>query len=145
MVEVKAPDLRVDHGSCPVRLQRAAMRPISQAMTPTPALPLLDIRTIRLEPGMEEHARDQEILARFPKAERILVASHWRVPAMRDADARGWLRAKQVTLMPGVKRAASPSVTTDAAPTSSRPAPATAAPWLAPTAMSPGARATATR
>ena len=63
--EVKGPDLRVDHGSCPVRLQRAAMCLILQAMTPIPALPLhlLDNRTILLEPEVEEHARGQETVA----------------------------------------------------------------------------------
>ena len=69
------------------------MHPISQVMTPAPALPrhLLDIRTILLEPEVKGYARGREILARFPDAERIAVASHRRIPALRDADAGDWL------------------------------------------------------
>jgi len=65
-------------------------------MTAVPALPrhLLDIRTILLEPEVEGCARGREILARFPDAERIPVAFHCRIPALRDADAGGWLQAK---------------------------------------------------
>ena len=70
------------HAPSPVQLQRAARAPISRAMTSAPVLPrhLLDIRTILLEPEVEEYARGREILARFPEAERISVASHWRIP-----------------------------------------------------------------
>ena len=70
------------------------------------ALPrhLLDIRTILLEPEVEQHSRGREILARFPHAERVPVASHWRIPELRDADAGDWLAAKQGTLVLGTKR-----------------------------------------
>jgi spore photoproduct lyase len=75
-------------------------------MTVAPALPrhLLDIRTILLEPEVEEYTRGREILARFPNAKRVPVASHWRVPAVRDGDAGDWLQTKQGTLVLGVKR-----------------------------------------
>jgi spore photoproduct lyase family protein len=75
-------------------------------MTAAPALPrhLLDIRTILLEPEVETFARGREILARFPHAERIPVASHWRIPALRDGDAEDWLGTKQGTLVLGTKR-----------------------------------------
>ena len=75
-------------------------------MTVAPALPrhLLDIRTILLEPEVEEYARGREILARYPNAERVPVASHWRVPAVRDGDAGDWLQTKQGTLVLGTKR-----------------------------------------
>ncbi len=62
-------------------------------MTPTSALSLhlprhlLDVRTILLEPEVEGFARGREILARFPGAERVPVASHWRIPALRDGNA----------------------------------------------------------
>lgn len=72
-------------------------------MTAAPALPrhLLDIRTILLEPEVEQHSRGREILARFPHAERVPVASHWRIPELRDADAGDWLAAEQGTLVLG--------------------------------------------
>src|SRR3978361_979433 len=72
----------------------------------TSALPrhLLDIRTILLEPEVEGYARGREILACFPDAERVPVASHWRIPALRDGDAGDWLQTKQGTLVLGTKR-----------------------------------------
>ena len=75
-------------------------------MTTAPALPrqLLDIRTILLEPEVEGYARGRDILDRFPGAERIPVASHWRIPQLRDGDAAGWLGSKRGTLVLGVKR-----------------------------------------
>jgi spore photoproduct lyase len=47
-------------------------------MTPAPTLPqhLLDVRKIYLEPEVEGYERGREILARFPAAERVPVASH---------------------------------------------------------------------
>jgi spore photoproduct lyase family protein len=65
---------------------------------------LLDIRTIYLEPEVESFARGREILARFPQAERVSVASHWRIPALREADPADWNRTKRDTLVLGVKR-----------------------------------------
>ena len=66
--------------------------------------PLLDIARIYLEPAVEAHARGREILARFPEAERIPVASHWRIPELREADPGDFLRAKRDTLVLGVKK-----------------------------------------
>ncbi len=54
---------------------------------PTPPSHLLDIRLIYLEREVENHPRGREILARFPDAERVPVASHWRISALRDAGA----------------------------------------------------------
>jgi len=47
------------------------------------ALPkqLIDVEKIYLEPTVETYARGREILARYPDAERIPVASHWKIPA----------------------------------------------------------------
>ena len=65
---------------------------------------LLDIGRIFLEPAVESHPRGREVLARFPDAERIEVASHWRIPDLRDADPADYLRTKRDTLVLGVKK-----------------------------------------
>jgi spore photoproduct lyase len=46
------------------------------------ALPkqLIDINRIYLEPAVETYARGQEILAKYPHAERTYVESHWKIP-----------------------------------------------------------------
>ena len=67
------------------------------------ALPL-DIARIYLEPAVEEHARGREILARFPRAERIPVASHWRIPELREGDPGDYLATKRQALVLGVKK-----------------------------------------
>jgi spore photoproduct lyase family protein len=65
---------------------------------------LLDIRRIYLEPDAAGFARGREVLERFPDAERIPVASHWRIPDLREADPADFLRPKRETLVLGVKR-----------------------------------------
>ncbi|MFC3127430.1 spore photoproduct lyase family protein [Pseudoroseomonas globiformis] len=70
---------------------------------PMATLPL-DITRIYLEPAVEEYARGRDILARFPGAERIPVASHWRIPELRDADPGDYLSAKKQALVLGVKK-----------------------------------------
>jgi spore photoproduct lyase len=65
---------------------------------------LLDIRTIYLEPAVESFPRGRAILDRFPQAERVPVMSHWRIPALREADPADWNRSKRDTLVLGVKR-----------------------------------------
>ncbi|MBP0444229.1 spore photoproduct lyase family protein [Roseomonas sp. SSH11] len=72
-------------------------------MTPPPPA-LLDIARIYLEPAVEAHARGRDILARFPEAERIPVASHWRIPELREGDPGDYLRAKRESLVLGVKK-----------------------------------------
>ncbi|MCU0626675.1 MAG: spore photoproduct lyase family protein, partial [Gemmatimonadaceae bacterium] len=71
-----------------------------------PRRPLLDIRTIYHEPDVPTYARGAEILARFPDAERIEVASHWRIPAVHgDASrVRDWVRVKRDILVLGVRK-----------------------------------------
>ncbi|ONG56089.1 spore photoproduct lyase family protein [Pseudoroseomonas deserti] len=66
--------------------------------------PLLDIDRIYLEAAVEAHPRGREILARFPDAERIPVESHWRIPALRQADPGDYLAAKRQSLVLGVKK-----------------------------------------
>jgi spore photoproduct lyase len=65
---------------------------------------LLDIQTIYLEPEVESFARGREILDRFPQTRRLPVASHWRIPELREADLADWNRTKRETLVLGVKR-----------------------------------------
>jgi spore photoproduct lyase len=71
-----------------------------------PQRPLLRVRTIYLEPAVSEYARGREILARFPDAERIEVASHWRIPALHGDAAlvRDWVRVKRDVLVLGVRK-----------------------------------------
>jgi hypothetical protein len=73
-------------------------------MVASSASSLLDIRRIYLEAEAEGLARGREVLARFPDAERIPVASHWRIPDLREADPADFLRPKRETLVLGVKR-----------------------------------------
>jgi spore photoproduct lyase len=62
---------------------------------------LLDIQTIYLEPEVESFARGREILDRFPQTRRLPVASHWRIPELREADLADWNRTKRETLVLG--------------------------------------------
>ena len=71
---------------------------------PGPASPLLDIRRIYVEPAAEVLPRGQEILARFPAAERIPVQSHWRIPELREGDPADFLLPKREALVLGVKK-----------------------------------------
>lgn len=75
-------------------------------MSDTPAPGFLAIDTIYLEPAVEGFARGREILARFPAARRIPVASHWRIPELHGNEglAEDWLRSKRSTLVLGVKK-----------------------------------------
>ncbi|MBL6077330.1 spore photoproduct lyase family protein [Belnapia sp. T18] len=68
------------------------------------AAPLLDIRRIYLEPAAAALPRGQEVLARFPAAERVEVASHWRIPELREAEPEDYLRPKREVLVLGVKK-----------------------------------------
>ena len=75
------------------------------------ALPqqLIDIRKIYLEPAVERFRRGQEVLARFPDAERILVPSHWQIPELHgnEGSVDDWVRIKRDTLVLGVKKSLS--------------------------------------
>lgn len=68
------------------------------------AAALLDIRRIYLEPAAASYPCAQQVLARFPGAERIEVASHARIPALRQGDAGDFLRPKREVLVLGVKK-----------------------------------------
>ncbi|WP_245588549.1 spore photoproduct lyase family protein [Deinococcus pimensis] len=61
---------------------------------------------IYLEPRVREYARGREILARFPHAELVEVASHWNIPGLHGNEglARDWVRVKRETLVLGVRK-----------------------------------------
>ena len=75
------------------------------------ALPkrLIDIDTIYFEPVVESYRRGQEILATYPDAKRIPVASHWKIPSLygNEGSAEDWLRIKRHALVLGVKKSLS--------------------------------------
>jgi spore photoproduct lyase family protein len=67
---------------------------------------LVDVRRIYLEPAAADLPRGREVLARWPDAERVEVASHWRIPELHgdEANARRWVRIKTEALVLGVKK-----------------------------------------
>ena len=73
------------------------------------ALPkqLIDIQRIYLEPAVEDYARGQEILARSPEAERMPVASHWKIPSLHgnEGSAEEWLAISAALSCSGSRRA----------------------------------------
>lgn len=66
----------------------------------------LDVDRIYFQPEAEFYERGQEVLDRYPDAERILVDSHWRIPALREDDdlVPEWNRVKRTTLVLGVRK-----------------------------------------
>ena len=66
----------------------------------------LDVDRIFLQPEVEFYDRGQEVLDRFPNAERTIVDSHWRIPALREDEAivPEWNRVKRTTLVLGVRK-----------------------------------------
>lgn len=71
--------------------------------------PLLDVRRIYVEPAAAELPRGQEVLARWPDAELVEVASHWRIPELAgdEANVERWVRIKSEALVLGVKKSLS--------------------------------------
>ena len=67
---------------------------------------LFDVRRIYLEPAAAELQRGREVLARFPDAERVEVASHWKIPTLHgnEGSAEDWLKIKREVLVLGVKK-----------------------------------------
>lgn len=70
---------------------------------------LLRVGRIYLEPGVTGYARGREILARFPDAERVEVASHWNIPGLHGNEGlvKDWTRVKRDTLVLGVRKSLS--------------------------------------
>ncbi|MHA7240330.1 spore photoproduct lyase family protein [Arthrobacter sp. TMS1-12-1] len=67
---------------------------------------LLQISRIYVEPAAAVLPRGQEILARWPDADVVEVASHWRIPELSgdEANVRRWVRIKTEALIIGVKK-----------------------------------------
>ena len=74
-------------------------------MTPTQRT-LLDVRRIYVESAAAELPRGREVLARWPDAERVEVASHWNIPELHgdEANVSRWVRIKTEALVLGVKK-----------------------------------------
>lgn len=72
-----------------------------------PAQALLDVGTMYYEPAVVSTMRGQEILARFPAAERIEVPSHWNIEGLHGNEGliHDWVRIKRTVLVLGVKKA----------------------------------------
>lgn len=71
------------------------------------ALPrtLIDPKLIYLEPAVRDYARGREVLARFPLAKQVEVASHWKIPQLDDPSlAEDWRRVKREILVLGIKK-----------------------------------------
>lgn len=66
-------------------------------------LPLLDVRRIYAEPAALQLPRGQQVVARFPDAEVLEVASHQGVPLGPENVSR-WVRTKSETLVLGTKK-----------------------------------------
>ena len=81
----------------------AATTPISTARQ------LLDVRRLWAEPDALADLRGQQILARFPGAEIIEVASHWQIPELHGnaGNVDRWIRVKAEDLVLGVKKSLS--------------------------------------
>lgn len=74
------------------------------------ASPLLDVRRIYAEDAALASVRGQEIVARWPEATIVPVASHWRIPEVHgdERNVARWVRIKTEALVLGEKQ----SVTT---------------------------------
>lgn len=71
-----------------------------------PSRALIEPRRIYLEPAVCDYPRGREILGRFPQAELVEVASHWKIPALFEDEGRAedWLTLKREVLVLGVKK-----------------------------------------
>lgn len=67
---------------------------------------LLNIQEIYYEPEVLDYARAQEILAQYPNAHLIEVASHWNIPELHgnEGAVEDWNRIKRTVLVLGVKK-----------------------------------------
>jgi spore photoproduct lyase len=72
-------------------------------MTLPLGIPLLDVRTIYLEPAAADLPRGRQVLDRFPGAELVEVASHTAVP-LQPTDVARWVRTKSEVLVLGTKK-----------------------------------------
>jgi len=73
---------------------------------PTAAERLLEVRRIYHEPDIGRWPRAQQVLERFPDAERVEVASHQDIPGLygNPGGVERWVRTKREVLVLGEKR-----------------------------------------
>ena len=67
---------------------------------------LISINKIFLEPEVRAYSRGLEILAKYPDAELIEVASHWKIPSLHgnEGAVEDWIKNKREVLVLGVKK-----------------------------------------
>jgi spore photoproduct lyase len=67
---------------------------------------LLTIHEIYLEPEVRDYARGRQILAKYPEAKLIEVASHWKIPELFgfEGSVEDWLWNKKNVLILGTKK-----------------------------------------
>ncbi|MER6516397.1 spore photoproduct lyase family protein [Streptomyces sp. NPDC001553] len=67
---------------------------------------LLSVRAVHAEPAAAASPRGRQILARFPDAEVVPVASHWGIPELHGnaGNVDRWVRIKSETLVLGEKK-----------------------------------------
>ncbi|MET9842323.1 spore photoproduct lyase family protein [Streptomyces virginiae] len=67
---------------------------------------LLSVRAIFAEPAAAASPRGRQVLARYPDAEIVPVASHWRIPDLHgnEGNVDRWVRIKTETLVLGEKK-----------------------------------------
>lgn len=67
---------------------------------------LLDVKRIYHEPDLDRSPRARQVFDRFPKAERIEVASHMAIPGLygNEGNVEDWVRNKRETLVLGEKK-----------------------------------------
>src|SRR4051812_28314856 len=70
---------------------------------------LIDIQQIYLEPDVSKYKRGQEILAKYPNAKLIEVASHWKIPELHgfQGSVDDWIKIKRHVLVLGIKKSIS--------------------------------------
>lgn len=75
-------------------------------MSPDRVRPLLDVTRIYAEQAALELPRGQDVVARWPDAEIVPVASHWNIPEVHgdERNVRRWVRIKTEALVLGVKK-----------------------------------------
>jgi spore photoproduct lyase len=71
--------------------------------------PMLEVSRIYAEPAAAASVRGQQILARWPAADVVEVASHWQIPELHgdEANVARWVRIKREALVLGVKKSLS--------------------------------------
>ena len=70
---------------------------------------LLHIKEIYLEPEVYKHQRGLEILAKYPEARIVEVASHWKIPELFgfEGSVNDWINNKRNVLILGIKKSLS--------------------------------------